>query len=788
VQSYIELQSVKYIRIIRILVVLILFDLSLQNYGNLSDESVNVLFFILLTILSFLCYPYENKSNIQFVFFQLLFILLITYIPTNYKLCFLLLYVYLLDVYYKKYNRSATDLKPLFISGFFLFVFYQFYEYSSSVWLITQRISNISSVFNSIFFENSKGHFGSSYSGILTLLVFLVYFVNVYFNSTHRKVILLFILLVSLVFSFLLYLAIRSYLLNLLIAYKPVFFYPFLHYGFDHVFFIPSTLILTIKFPQKDDKGVVSSGIYNSHNIFAIGVLLISLYILTFNFTSPSDKRTIFLYQKGSLNWELPTHKKYGALNGGMFGLLPEFLKDMKYFVIEDTAINQAYLQKTNVLVLINLKERFSITEKQIIWDFVKNGGSLLVLGDHTGDEVIRIPYNDLLKPFDIEFNFDCGIPFIEHWDQGLEYRPHYITQRNNKNSLSNIGIGATLKIDHKSNPVIIGRYGFSDSGDSKNVSNGNLGDMLYSTIENAGDLVLVAEQHYGKGKILVFGDTSPFQNSEIAQGYNFIIDIFDYLSHPDYQIKFRLLFSLFFLLIGFYLLAYKRDLDLTILLISVFSICLVVFGNGFISRHRSEISLNARVAYIDKTHLERYNLDQWDANGLGGLCFSFIRNGYLPLHLKEFDEERILKSKILFIISPAKTFRKNEIELLDKYTRQGGYVLISSGWEESSAIKTLLAKFNLSVLNMPLGKIESTQNALMLSLPNAWRVNSSDNQSEVLLDCSGYPVAVFRRIERGGVFLIGDSKFFLNSNIEDINTYNIKNILFINSILKKVN
>jgi hypothetical protein len=569
---------------------------------------------------------------------------------------------------------------------------------------------------------------------------------------------------------------------------RPEFFYGIFHYEITFLFLIPSTLILIRKYPQKafDNNDFIIK--ISKRNALAVALFIISFFVLAFNLTIPERKGKIFLFQKGSFNWDLPTYEKYGALNGGMFGLLPEFLKDMHYSVIRDTTIDRTSLQDTNVLVLINLSENFSFQEEQCIWDFVKNGGSLLVLGDHTGDVVVRKPYNDLLEPFNIEFNFDCGIPFINHWDRGIEFRPHYITQRLKNNIDSDIGIGATLTIDNKSKPIVIGKYGFADLGDLRNQGNGYLGDMLFSLDETAGDVVLVAEQSYGKGKVLVFGDTSPFQNSEIVQDYKFLIDTFDYLSNPTYKLNCAFIISLMFLLVSLFLTICNQSINMSFLLILIISGYVTITINGLSNRHRSEINFNAKIVYIDKTHMERFNIDQWDSNGLGGTAFCFIRNGYFPLLLDQFNEERIGKSKILLFVSPAQPFTKREIEILGKYVERGGFVILSCGWEESNSVKTLTETFNVNISNIPLGKLESSQNTAMLSIPNAWAVKSRDNQDEILSQSSGYPIILFKRINKGGLFLIGDSNFFLNHNIEGIYSYNINNMLFFRILLHKIN
>ncbi len=213
-----------------------------------------------------------------------------------------------------------------------------------------------------------------------------------------------------------------------------------------------------------------------------------------------------------------------------------------------------------------------------------------------------------------------------------------------------------------------------------------------------------------------------------------------------------------------------------------------IIFINGIFNRHRDETNLDAKIVYIDKSHMERFNFDQWETNGLGGTILCFLRSGYFPLQLDHFDEERLARSKILLLVSPAKPFSKREIEIMGKYIEQGGFVILSCGWEESASVKDLIDRLNVKIQNIPLGKLEGYQNSSGLSIPNAWSVDSKDGDGEVLTQSSGYPVILFRRINRGGLCLIGDSNFFLNYNIEAIYSYNINNILFFRNLLQKIN
>ena len=79
--------------------------------------------------------------------------------------------------------------------------------------------------------------------------------------------------------------------------------------------------------------------------------------------------------------------------------------------------------------------------------------------------------------------------------------------------------------------PVIVARHGFSDRGNQNNADRAFLGNRRYDRGERLGDIVLAADAKQGQGAVLVFGDTSPFQNLPIPFHWRFVLDTFSYVS-----------------------------------------------------------------------------------------------------------------------------------------------------------------------------------------------------------------------------------------------------------------
>lgn len=145
--------------------------------------------------------------------------------------------------------------------------------------------------------------------------------------------------------------------------------------------------------------------------IIGAGALLVGTVLLGFVPPRPAAHGGVLICDTGFLDFRVPVYGAFGHKNGGMFGRLPGFLEGSGYRVRRGP-VSPENLKSANVLVVINPMESFDRPTKKAVWDFVRRGGGLLVLGDHTCTHNIREPINDLLKPVNIELNFDSAKPF----------------------------------------------------------------------------------------------------------------------------------------------------------------------------------------------------------------------------------------------------------------------------------------------------------------------------------------------------------------------------------------
>ena len=138
--------------------------------------------------------------------------------------------------------------------------------------------------------------------------------------------------------------------------------------------------------------------------------------------------------------------------------------------------------------------------------------------------------FNDVLRPTAMQVRFDTAVTRTGNWEQSYEVLAH----------------PATAGIDDSAEPVrraiglvdphalagpagAGGALGLERSGQRRRraraVASYNAGELL-------GDLVLAAEQPFGKGRIFVLGGTSPLQNEMLANAYPFVGRLLGYLAN----------------------------------------------------------------------------------------------------------------------------------------------------------------------------------------------------------------------------------------------------------------
>ncbi|MGQ9662910.1 MAG: hypothetical protein ACUVWX_11335, partial [Kiritimatiellia bacterium] len=241
--------------------------------------------------------------------------------------------------------------------------------------------------------------------------------------------------------------------------------------------------------------------------------------------------KRIVLFEKGYLNWLKPKHGEYGRLSIGMYGLLPDFIRSLGAECRLSAELSEEELSHADALVLIYPNEPWQDGQLERIRRFVEKGGTFCVFGEHTVREKDGgARFNDVLQHTGIRVQFDSAYFAVGGWLHSYEALAHPITLgiRDERNQFGLV-IGASLDVQWPARPIIVGRWGWSDWGDEG--GNAMMGNKAYDSGERLGDLVLVAEQRLGAGRVVVFGDTSGISNGINIGSHGFNSRLFAYLT-----------------------------------------------------------------------------------------------------------------------------------------------------------------------------------------------------------------------------------------------------------------
>ncbi len=703
------------------------------------------------------------------------------------QLITLTLFVFAFDLLFQKAGMMRAELSLFLLTASGYSIWNVFYHYSPQPWFWLQDLAVVFSNTAEALTRQSV-QYGATYLGLQILILFIIFHLSIFLLSKKKQTFVLIVNIVLLVVITAVYPVIHLFTVRELTSLSPRLFTNLLNTNsMLFLLLLPSSYFYM---RTSSLRCFLISGFDIKRGCAVAACLLFFFAGSAFMYQTPEIKRPgkILFYDQGYLNWNLPVFDKYGGREGGMFGLLPHYLRRQGYET-QKSIITPEALESASSLVIINLKDRFDDTDKKTIWDFVQRGGRLLILGDHTGDEQIRKPFNDLLSSVGISFNFDSAIPFETGWPDALEIRPHIITRAIADEVSTRIGIGASLSITPPAQPIIIARYGFSDPGNIHDYRRGYLGNMRYDFGEKLGDLVLAAERPYGKGSVLVFGDTSSFQNGALVQSSQFVDAVFAWLiggqgtAGQPYNGFFLILFPAAAIL---FLLSIRPAPQTAAVIVMFFTAAHLYSGQivpdvDNMNDHTMSI---LPLAYIDISHCERFSLNSWQPDSIDGLAMNLIRNGYLPLVLRDFSLEMLLDCKLMVIVAPARPFSETEVTTLEKFVNRGGFLILSVGYEEKEASQKILNRFRVDIDNIPLGPAGPDRNDLEIQFHETWPVTATNKEAEVLCQVWDYPVIVFQPVKKGGVLVIGDSSFLLNNNLEGRHNYLLPNIMFLKKII----
>jgi hypothetical protein len=537
--------------------------------------------------------------------------------------------------------------------------------------------------------------------------------------------------------------------------------------------------------------------------------------------------KKVVLYEKGFLNWLKPEHGEYGRLSVGMYGMFPTFVESLGGRCVISPDLSESDLAGADVVIVIYPNKPWQSGQLDRLWRYVRRGGSLMLFGEHTtrekdgqsGSDGATAPttgatmtatasaanekdgqsrFDEVLAPTAMRVAFDSAMFQVGGWLHSYEGLSHSATAgiRDDRNAFG-VVIGASLEARWPARPLVLGRWGWCDSGDEGS-PHAMMGNRAYDAGERLGDVVLAAEQRLDDGRIVAFGDTSTVQNAIMIGSHAFVSRLLGYLAGHGSSTQ-DLWRGVLGLLLACGLVAAIASRPTAcglawaaLALAAATATCLAV------NDCRDEVVPSGRhakpnnLAYIDNSHLETYSEEGLRDDGVLGLELTLMRNGYLVMTMPEFSAERLSQAGMFISIAPAKPFSGRECLAIRRFVEGGGIFILTAGWDDRLGCQSVLREFDLRIgmpeaneLPRPLGHFKSPfirtdSYTCYVRFHAAWPVNCDDPGAGVVAyglepsllpsaQPNNVPVILKRAVGKGWVVLVGDSGFAMNKNLERI-------------------
>ena len=529
---------------------------------------------------------------------------------------------------------------------------------------------------------------------------------------------------------------------------------------------------------------------YRQAGIMAIALALVAASMPPTAWRRPVVSELIFV-ERGVVSYTKPDYERFGRAAGGMFGLFPDYARlfGCKAVVVKEVP---DLLDPTQVLVLTNLDAPMPPDVFRRIWAFVEAGGKLWVLGDHTFIKNGRNHLNDLLAPCHITFQHDSAQFFPQGWFHSYQFLQGtaFAGLQDMAENRPAILVGASLELKRPALPLILGRFGYSDWGVSTDVDNrGYIGDFKYQPQERLGDLVLVAGEKYGRGRILVFGDTTSFFNNNLSRSYEILRCALSWFGESPRWLDFaawpvRLgiiaLLAALGVLLRIFPSAWGRQ---AILLATLFLALLGQRSTGSLPLDREYA--RSHLAVIDFAHEPYASKHSSMESGLHGVSINLTRYGLLPVAINRWDGEILDAARLVVLNAPRRPFTGAERLDLDRFMRRGGTVWLGCGFPHYDNCQPLLAPLQMRVRGLPLGRFfDRFAFGQRVSFVSAWPVEVDNPDASVICLYDQWPLMVLAPVGQGRLILISDSEFLHNRNIEGFENYDPANIQFLKALL----
>lgn len=352
-----------------------------------------------------------------------------------------------------------------------------------------------------------------------------------------------------------------------------------------------------------------------------------------------------------------------------------------------------------DVLVVKMPTEFYGVDEKRAIESFVRSGGLLLAIGDHTNLYGTTSVLNDLLSPYGFEIEADATVPWDgEHYD----FHPDWWQRSRYLRGIATIQFQTSATIRAHSPfvlPVIVGDRVVGEDAEYSNER--FFGDLHPGPEDRQPPLTMAAERRYGKGRVLVFGDSTIFSTFSLMSPGN--SELFQNFVEQGTSGRSWLRGTLAFAVVaaGLFFAGGGRVVFAVALLPLVSALCLSAPFAPELTRYPAEwLEVDGRHSHIE------LRADPRGAHGPAfddySTFFAWIgRTGALPQATRHAYRDPVTPT---IVLNPDQPFSRVELDRIDQYVRNGGRLLVLDDprFAIRSTASVLLERFDITLRVVP--------------------------------------------------------------------------------------
>lgn len=470
------------------------------------------------------------------------------------------------------------------------------------------------------------------------------------------------------------------------------------------------------------------------------------------------------------------------------FGMWRSYLeKSGVATAIVPSPITAEGLAGVRALVLINHNRPLAMAEGELVDGFVRDGGTLLVLADHTDVMGQLRPTNALIGRYGIALRPDTAVPIDRPWNWrgALRATLHPATLGVPDATRYAWGLGCSLELSRDATPLLTAARGFSDRGNAKDVKRAGLGDLTLGRGERREGVVLAAEARVGRGRVLVFGDTSAFQDACLPRAYPLVAQVTGHAlcgSRPSIPLTTASTVIAGALAILLFLRRRGAAGDGGAWL-CVGVVSGAAFGLGLgLDPDRPDILPEPRhIAWVDLSRGSPASTKSPSRWSIAGLDHALAATGRLPLHLRDGVIGQLAdRPGALIVPAPRTGWSADELAAVEHYLQSGGTVWVLAGCREFAAAPELLARFGVAIGDLPLGTAPgacSVAGGAPVEAAEAWPVLA--DQAVTVATAWEHRLAVRKAVGDGQLLVVGDPGLFLGDGLEQSKKINESNQAF---------